>query len=84
MEEIKAPPYGKKTITSRIQTEEPTSAPGFYSYLHVLWKRKWFIILAVAIAVSASIYVNLTQVPVYRAALELVLEPEVPAKASVF
>lgn len=47
---------------------------GILPYIHVLRKRKWVLLGALAFTLSIAFFINFTQKPVYKASAELVLE----------
>ncbi len=55
-------------------TQEETSTIELRDYLHVLWRRKWIILVTVVLCVGIALYMAMRQEPVYAASTRVLLE----------
>ncbi len=78
------PPYAGGIKNRPSQEDQPQAQEvNFYSYLHVIRKRKWVLVFCVIAALSVAFFINVTQRPVYQSAAELILQAkESPNAAS--
>jgi succinoglycan biosynthesis transport protein ExoP len=53
--------------------------PSFRSYLHILRRRKWWVVLAVALGLAASLAFSLTAHKQYSATAQLLVQPSITA-----
>lgn len=72
-EKQSAPPY-PTNIAQKLPALDESGDLGFYSYLHILLKRKKVIFVSVLIALSMALFVNMTQKPIYESSTEVVLQ----------
>lgn len=68
------PPYSPPRRAPQINPSESSETGGVFPYLHILRNRKGLIAGVVFISLSFSVFVNLTQKPVYQASTELILQ----------
>ncbi len=78
--EGKAPPFipanaAQAAASSHSATEEHFDST-LHSYVHILVKRKIVTFIALAAGLLLAVFINLTQIPVYEASTELVIEPK--------
>ena len=68
------PPYSASRRALEISGSESPETGGVFPVLHILRNRKGLIALFVFVSLAFSVFVNLTQKPVYQAATELILQ----------
>src|SRR5947209_17936890 len=58
---------------------EPGTEPSFRAYLHVLRRRKWWVVSIVLLGLAASLALSLTSHQQYSATAQLLVQPAVTA-----
>ncbi len=78
-QKVLPPPYAAQHTFHETHPTQNLN-PTFFTYLHVLRKRKWVVVGSVLLALSIAMIVNQAQKPVYQSSTELVLQAKESAQ----